>query len=274
VKQNPEDSVSKKLSGQGEQLDAEQVMRLELAGDPIYAHIATLATATALNGLIWEQRPTLIKRKQQLRVTRLNKRKPFKKLENGIDGEIEIDDNVKLIGRVRLDNAWRPTEEYPRAFDKSIDEALIRTSVSASLTRFILSSSIMLERRSEVINGNTIKLGVIARHAAEYQHRADEVAVSTVNQAADPAAFEGLMNIINRVDGDEDEEESTYYGRHTLLRTQQRISTTSDPGLHFNFHEALGADEKTLSIARENYEALRAHLGLPYKLPDDTSLFD
>lgn len=270
---NPDYSISQKLSGQGQHLDAEQAMRLELAGDPIYAHIATLATATALNGLAWEQKTSFLSNDPKLKVVNLGKRTPFKKLQKGIDGEIQLDNGVKLVGRVRLDDSWRHSDDYHRAFDPSVDKALIKTSASATMSRFILSSSIMLERESDVINADTIKLGVIAQHATKYEHRKDEVAVATVNRAADPTAFEGLMNILERVDETDDGEEETF-SRYTLLKSRQQVSTTSDPSLHFNFHEALGVDEKTLTIARANYETLRLHLGLPYQLPSDTSSFD
>ncbi|MDB5184791.1 MAG: hypothetical protein JWN38_599 [Candidatus Saccharibacteria bacterium] len=261
------------LAAQGEGLDALQNMRLNFASDPVYAHLATLATAGALAGITWEISDRKFGRSGlvavQHREGKRDTRRPGAVKRQ--TGNLVLDGGVVIRGQ--LDFAQDLIGKN-RVLPLSIDRTVVSKSadfLDRKRVGQLCSSTITLNREASGIYGvPALQIGVKAVHASASYLR-DGTAVGIINETADKKAFGPLLKLLERTSDLEfpvidDGESST---RDLITRIQHRIDTTvtSDPNAHFAFHESLGVPEAIVQTGRTNFGVLVAHMDLPYQLP-------
>lgn len=258
---------SELLAAQGHQADAEQNMRLQFAGDPVYAHLATLSTASAVAGIEWVQNQKG-RRGPELSavIQKGGGTKDFKQgVWNRYQAAVPTASGVNLLGRLDFQDIHNPECTLPA----TIGNTLLVTSGIRRLKypivsgiRKLTASTLMLERPSQVYGAPTIKVGIVATHMAHFRQ---SLGIKTVNETSDPSAFKGLQSILDGVV----ELPLGYSGAGDILTaTHPDTRITTDPVRHFAFHEALGAPPDTIDTAKRSFSALVAHINLPYNLPE------
>jgi hypothetical protein len=257
---------SDELARQGVQADDEQNLRLNFGESPIYAHLATLSTALALGGL------EFVLKEGHLAGTRLrvvehmpsgHTRRYRDKTSDQISGSrpINAKTGVLVRGTVQFDDpilSWTH-----RILSPDIDKLLANGTSRNGLfgdARYLQSSTVSLERPSQVYGVPVMRLGVTAIHSDQ------EPRLELLNETASTSAFYEFMDMLKEPikDGGEDVEERGILG--TITRTRGKTTITANPVQHFDFHDSLGVPDETLEIARHSFSSLVTYMELPYSL--------
>ncbi|GEM_PF-3799635 len=254
------------LTSQGEAADRDQNMRLQLGGDPVYAHLATLATAGAINNLAWS---TKTSRKGNVRLKALiprrrNAANPAWYAMKGIGDELSLSPDTALSAQLKF-QVYGNFNIDPVFATPQIDASLTK-GVSPPTVRRLASSAIVLTRKSAVYGAAPLKVGIVANHVL--WENSIRPRLELVHEAPEPEAFEGILNLIRNASESDDNDD--FRSRFTRLARRTGVlqeNITADPTRHFGFHEALGVPDHVLALAKQNFGALTKTLGLPYELP-------
>ncbi len=257
-----------RLSEQGEGADAVQNMRLNYGRDPVFAHLATFATAAAINGLRIELETGRRGRQKLVAAYHLRGLSPARSYWSSpevMHRAIPLHAGVALHGYLRFANA----DSDSRVFPYGVDSSLTRNAGKRRGGNQLMSSEVSLERPPDQVYGvSAMKLGVIAVHTKKYSFSSEGTSVKAVNETHNPAAFKSLLDMLERsTDLDFPDEEQDGPGP-LLTRTHVTTGVTTIPTAHFDFHEALGVPPEIVDTARMSFRAIAQFMHLPYTLPD------
>lgn len=255
------------LARQGQEADELQNMRLKMAQDPVYAHLATLSTAATINGIRWEVDEGRKGRTKLVAVRQEGKRETRRPGQpDAHSASWTLDGGVKLTGKLSFGGVSLNRDK--RAFPYAIDASLTNNQdASRNFPRQLLSSEVMLVREpSEVYGVAAMRVGIVATHASGYS--LEEAKLEAVNETPGPEDFRAVIGLIEKTIKPEEADEEGESRVSLLLATRRQPTTeiVTAPETHFGFHEALGVPAGYIERARGNFATLVGYMGLPYEL--------
>ncbi len=263
---------AKRLAAQGEETDMVQHMALSMAYDPIYPHLATLATAGAMTGIDWDIKSPfrgsdkLVARRSTIKGTSLERPSV---IERHLSRSIQLGD-ASLVGSVEVEYASDPNLVLPKSFDESLSTWGLRGvhTSSSNDNDHLAQSSLTIERPGNVFGSPTLRVGILATHMTRGSMVKPNV--TKVCAIPDPSGYQPLFNILNRVTDLDFDEDGGYSTGSMRTRTRSGVATaiTTDPSAHFAFHEALGVPQDIIDRGRKNFGVFTRFLDLPYTLPE------
>lgn len=254
------------LSRQGKETDSIQNIKLNFADHTVFAHLATLSTAGAINGIEWKIDEGKREKNKLVAVRHRPGRRDTRR--HGSPKErvaaLSLDEGVTLHGRIEFNiNAL---DEEKRIFPYDIDLSL--TKRGDITPRQLISSEVSLIRQGENYGVPALKIGIIAVHKALFK----EPKVKVINETAKPEDFDMLLGLLKKPSDNDHEDD---YSQEDFLLTRTRTTTdtnvTNQPTAHFDFHGALGVPSDVVDMGRSNFSVLSAYMQLPYELPNQLS---
>lgn len=255
------------LARQGKETDSVQNMRLNFADDPVYAHLATLSTAAAINGIEWEVDKGIRGREKLVAVRHRSGKRDTRR--HGSPKErsaaLAVDEGVKLHGRIEFNK--NILDEEKRIFPYGIDLTL--TKKGDYSPRQLISSEVCLIRQGVNYGVPALKIGIIAVHGSPYIGPKVEV----INETAKREDFDMVLGLLKKAsDSDLENDYSQEEALLTRTRPTAETNVTTQPIAHFDFHESLGVPSEIVNMGRSNFSVLSAYMQLPYELPDQLSM--
>jgi hypothetical protein len=304
------------FSAEGEIIDREQNTELLFGRDKVYAHLATLATAAAINNIKWhitedgtlkidapeestteetavevveETHPATWrtvfgrrKRTEQSELPEFLMPSPASRkapLPEQLTSSISVADGSYLIGSLQFANIFGETNAptfLPSSITASLDAESGETDTGSNFRRTLMSSSVYLERPSEIFGVAPLAIGIKANHAGNNYSRYSSLApvgyegldqLEVISNTGSLDELEPVLSIVRDIVPIEEGADSQYpWGIITEQKTQNKVRVQAEA--HFEFHDRIGTPPEVLKLAKYNFSILAKHLKLPYSLQE------
>lgn len=220
-------------------------LKQELIG----AHLATLATAAAMNGIEWD----ISERRGKSRLRAVRHSKDGKDINPGstnwdhLSGSSITESGVTVRGEIKSGRVWfGSTSVFPPAIDRSI--------AKLPYDERLRSSEVGLEIPSEHYGTPASRVGILAVHAPTDASKT--ISVSVISETANHEEFALLLNMLRPT--------PDYLQDEPRASTNSTLATniTANPATHFEFYDQLGVSPRTLRLSMQNAEVLEAYMDL------------
>lgn len=281
-------SPAQRLAAQADQAEADQSFRLMLAEDPVYSHVVTFAVASALSNVEWDSKrwfergPQLVAR--LLDVEGVFNRFPTKDWPDRLAATWPLGGGVNLVSGITFRDKEEAGNDIHRVLPHIFDRSLVGQRRNDT-PLFLDSSYVYLERPVTVYGMVPFRLGVTAVHSSEFG--STEVGVTPFIEPEQSKGFEDVFATLYHLTEDEAEgfpeedpalgtgagqleaeEWQDQTGGESIATSSGHYTLSTQPEDHFAFHEALGVPIAKVEMAKRSFEAIVAHMGLPYELSE------
>jgi hypothetical protein len=200
-------------------------------------------------------------------------------LPEQLTSSLSVADGSYLIGTLQFANIFGETTTptfLPSSITASLDAESGETDTGSSFRRTLVSSSVYLERPSEIFGVAPLAIGIKANHAGNNYSRygsfvpvgyegSDQLEVISNTDSIDE--LEPVLSIVRDVVPIEEDADSQYpWGIITDRKTHNKVRAQAEA--HFEFHDRIGAPAEVLELAKYNFATLTKHLKLPYSLQE------